>query len=95
MIRIMAVLTINNQRNCKNNTTSSRGVKLLYVAFTAELAVLLFCDEVGGVVGVETVATAAAYFAVEEANSFGIRRGVLEFASLAGNYGVPHADGVV
>ena len=65
------------------------------MTLAAELAVLLFCDEVGGVVGVETVATAAADFAVEEANSFGARRRVLEFAPLASNRSVPHTDGVV
>ncbi len=72
-----------------------QGLGLLYVAFAAEFTVVLFCDKVGGIVRVETVATSAADFAVEEANSFGVRRGVLEFASLASNRGVPHADGVV
>ena len=72
-----------------------RGRGLLYVATAAESAIVLFYGEVGGVVGVETVATAAADFAVEEAYSFGIQRRVIELASLASNCGVPHTDSVV
>ena len=65
------------------------------MAAAAELAVVLFCGEVGGVVGVETVATAAADFAVEEAYSFGICRRVIELASLTSNRGVLHTDSVI
>ncbi len=66
------------------------------MAVAAESAVVLLCDEVGGVVGVETVATAAADFAVEEAYSFAVDGRVIELPSLAGDDGgVPHADGVV
>lgn len=66
------------------------------MALAAESAAVLFRDEVGGVVGVETVATAAADFAVEEAYLFGVCGRVIELASLAsGDSGVRHADGVV
>ena len=73
-----------------------QGLPLLYVAVAAESVVVLFCYEIGGVVGVETVATAAADFAVEEAYSFAVDGRIIELASPAGDDGgVAHADGVV
>ena len=48
------------------------------MACSAEAAAVLFHDEIGGVVGVETVATTAAHFAVKKAYSFGVCRRVIE-----------------
>ena len=66
------------------------------MAVAAEAAAVLFYGEIGGVVGVETVATAAADFAVKEAYLFGVCGRVIELAYPAsGDSGVWHADGVV